>query len=95
MRWADVDLESAWWTIPGEHAKERIAASGPVHPPGGDNPDLYTSEIGNPGFKRPGDAPALLSPPTGRGDPVALMRSALRVEGQPAPEPGHPSRWRQ
>ena len=33
MRWADVDLESAWWTIPGEHAKNGLPHRVPLtHP---------------------------------------------------------------
>ncbi len=33
MRWADVDLESAWWTIPGEHAKNGLPHRVPLTDP--------------------------------------------------------------
>ena len=32
MRWRDLDLEAAWWTIPGEHAKNGRAHRVPLVP---------------------------------------------------------------
>lgn len=32
MRWQDVDLESGWWTIPAEHAKNRLPHRVPLAP---------------------------------------------------------------
>jgi len=31
MRWQDLDLESAWWTIPAEHAKNKLAHRVPLN----------------------------------------------------------------
>lgn len=33
LQWADVDLTSAWWTVPGERAKNGLAHRVPLSPP--------------------------------------------------------------
>jgi integrase len=32
MRWADVDLDTGWWTIPAEHAKNKLPHRVPLSP---------------------------------------------------------------
>lgn len=32
MRWADLDLEAGWWTIPAEHAKNKLSHRVPLAP---------------------------------------------------------------
>jgi len=33
MRWADLDLDSSWWTIPAEHSKNKLPHRVPLSPP--------------------------------------------------------------
>jgi integrase len=71
MRWGDVDMASAWWTIPPEHSKNGLAHRVPLSPPA--MGILRQTAEGRP------DSEWVSPSPSGKGATTVIWKAAARI----------------
>jgi integrase len=77
IRWADIDLETGWWTIPAEFSKNKLSHRVPLSPWASQILRDAKAEFGAGEWLFPGREPALPVPESWR--PLRLVREASGV----------------